>query len=53
MYNSDPRKTEVFRTDSGDEDVKANAGEDAGYSEGWQCFRHLPYLTEEAKANLK
>lgn len=53
MYNSEPRKDEVFRIDSGEDDARADSSGDSYPSEGWQCFRHVPYLTEEAKANLR
>lgn len=48
---SDPRRSEGVREE---DDASASAHEESFEAQlGWQCFRHVPYLTEEAKANLR
>lgn len=39
-------------TNEGTADVRSKLHDESYQSEGWQCFRHLPYLNEEARANL-
>lgn len=50
--NSDLRKDEL-RIINDDDDRTANTNDDSFNSEGWYCFRHVPYLSKEAKDGLK
>lgn len=52
IITSDRRQTEASAAD-GSGDLPKNANDDSFQSVGWQCFRHLPYLTEEAKTNVR
>lgn len=52
VITSERRQTEASGVEGAGE-LTTNANDESFQSVGWQCFRHLPYLTEEAKENLR